>query len=403
MELSNTIFKPLENHLQGEQLFICPDNALTLIPFDILPLNAENNQLLIDKYNITYLTAARDLLRYQYNPNRPASESLVIADPNFDLSVDISPNIPNNDNSSKSKIYIQEEGLSINLDSLATEIIESLDNLHDYRFSPVPEIAEIAKVAASQFNVQALLQNQALKSYLTNGKCPEILVLATHGFFLTQKSVPKNLLETQEFGERGLRRSQQMQITENPLFRSGFALAGANTWLLGGEIPPEAGEGIVFAQDVAGFDLWANKIILLIACQTAVGDVTAGEGVKGLRSAFTAAGARLLIMSLWSVPVKPSILLMNRFFANMDNRKLPAQIALKEAQNYIRTMTRNELESLAIGKEILQELQLKIAPVLQRNPELANTWKISEYPLQHPYFWGAWVCVGRELKEEENQ
>ena len=45
-------------------------------------------------------------------------------------------------------------------------------------------------------------------------------------------------------------------------------------------------KGILFALDVAGLDLWANELIILIACETAVGDVKIGEGVKGLRSAF---------------------------------------------------------------------------------------------------------------------
>ncbi|NEP78461.1 MAG: CHAT domain-containing protein [Okeania sp. SIO3B3] len=417
IELTTTVFQPLKKYLQGEQLFICPDGKLTLIPFEILPVDGENNQLFIYKYQITYLTAGRDLLRHKNQPKRIASESLVIADPNFDLSVEISPNslskeeippTPLRKGGLEIPTTIQEKtDLSINLNSLKSEIIQTFGQEDKKPFLPVPMTREIAEAVAAEFQVKPLLQNDALKTHLTNSKCPKKLVLATHGFFLEQKDPPQPPLERGEFDnslqpvlERGKfmeigLRFRQIQTEKNPLWRSGLALAGANTWLFGGEVPQEAESGILFALDVAGLDLWANELIILIACETAVGDVKIGEGVKGLRSAFTAAGARLLIMSLWSVPAQVSILLMNRFLTNMQQKKLSSQQALQEAQLYIKTITRTELEALPTGEKILQESR---AYWQNKSSELLVQWDVKNYPLQARHFWGAWVCVGREFK-----
>ncbi|MDY7004048.1 MAG: hypothetical protein SWX82_08815 [Cyanobacteriota bacterium] len=40
-------------------------------------------------------------------------------------------------------------------------------------------------------------------------------------------------------------RFKQIKTEKNPLWRSGLALAVTNTWLFGGEIPPEAESGIL--------------------------------------------------------------------------------------------------------------------------------------------------------------
>ena len=93
---------------------------------------------------------------------------------------------------------------------------------------------------------------------------------------------------------------------ENPLLRSGLVLAGGNTWLRHGNPPPEAEDGLLTAADVTGMDLTGTELVVLSACNTGLGEVRTGDGVFGLRRAFTLAGAKTLIMSLWSVPDEPT-------------------------------------------------------------------------------------------------
>ncbi|HAN75259.1 MAG TPA: hypothetical protein DCQ63_13965, partial [Planktothrix sp. UBA8402] len=174
----------------------------------------------------------------------------------------------------------------------------------------------------------------------------------------------------------------------NAMIRGGLAFAGANTWRKGEKLPSKAGKGRLLAQDVAGIDLWDNELTILIACQTGLGDVQLGEGVFGLRRAFAVAGCQALIMSLWSVPTRASLLLMDQFLTLVETG-LGKRKALLKAQQYIRNITIQELQKLPLGRDILDEFieeRVILKGFMDSNPNYQL--------LSHPYFWGAWISQG---------
>jgi CHAT domain-containing protein len=65
----------------ANHLLIAPDGQLNLVSFAALV--DEKNQYLIEKYQITYLTSGRDLLRLQNTPPK-ANPPLIVANPTFD-------------------------------------------------------------------------------------------------------------------------------------------------------------------------------------------------------------------------------------------------------------------------------------------------------------------------------
>ncbi len=211
------------------------------------------------------------------------------------------------------------------------------------------------------------------------------MLIATHGLFQSDSEpqlVTKkhNLLSIEHWGKTKV---------ENPMLRSGLALAGANTWLFGGKLPKDAGKGFVFAQDIASLDLSANELTVLSACDTARGDIQIGEGVFGLRRAFAVAGSKTLVMSLWSVPDQATALLMERFFDNLQSGIERAD-ALHSAQNYIRNITVKELRRSALGLEVLKTL----LDVRELTIDSKINCQEDDRPLQHPFYWGAWICQG---------
>jgi CHAT domain-containing protein len=78
----------------------------------------------------------------------------------------------------------------------------------------------------------------------------------------------------------------------NPLLRSGLVFARAGS---------ASKSSILTAQQIASMDLSGVDWAVLSACNTGNGEPQDGEGVMGLERAFRVAGARSVVMSLWSV------------------------------------------------------------------------------------------------------
>jgi len=90
-------------------------------------------------------------------------------------------------------------------------------------------------------------------------------------------------------------------------------------------------DGFLRTHDIYNLNLPA-ELVVLSACQTALGKDVTGEGLDGLTRAFMYAGARRLVVSLWSVNDQATAALMQRFYVEMlKNNKTPAA-ALRAAQ-----------------------------------------------------------------------
>jgi CHAT domain-containing protein len=228
-----------------------------------------------------------------------------------------------------------------------------------YHFDRLPGTRAEGERIAARLGVSPLLDAAALESRLkTACRSPRILHLATHGFFLPDEQRDLNRegrgfgLDVGGFsgGPDGPGRLAGPMM-ENPMLRSGLALAGANAWLRAGNPPEEAEDGLLTAEDVAGLDLLATELVVLSACETGLGQIHIGEGVFGLRRAFVLAGAKTLVMSLWKVPDEPTRELMEDFYGRL---------------------------LAGTGRaESLREAQLAMK---------------AKYP--EPFYWGAFICQG---------
>ena len=167
------------------------------------------------------------------------------------------------------------------------------------------EIAGIKQILDDKgFKIRTYTQKQGTEESFKalNAHSPSILHLSTHGFVDRPKET-------------------------NAMQRSGLILSyRARAWE-GKPVPKDAEDGILTAAEIAALDLSGTDIVVLSACNTALGEVTA-EGVWGLQRAFKLAGVQTIVMSLWAVDDEATAVLMQYFYEElMKERRALAKAA----------------------------------------------------------------------------
>jgi CHAT domain-containing protein len=116
-------------------------------------------------------------------------------------------------------------------------------------------------------------------------------------------------------------------------------LAGANNaWK--GNISATADDGILTAYEISNMYLPHTTLVVLSACETALGDIKGSEGVYGLQRAFKMAGVQNLVMSLWKVPDEETSEFMDLFYQYMFSGQ-PINSAFYLAQSDMKNKYRN--------------------------------------------------------------
>jgi CHAT domain-containing protein len=95
-------------------------------------------------------------------------------------------------------------------------------------------------------------------------------------------------------------------------------------------IAPER-DGRLEAHEVYSLDLDRAELVVLSACQTQLGQLSAGDELVGLTRAFMFAGAPTVVASLWNVDDAATALLMERFYSHLK-AGLGKSAALRQAQ-----------------------------------------------------------------------
>lgn len=165
-----------------------------------------------------------------------------------------------------------------------------------------------------------------------SGQRKSLIHISTHGFYFNEEEA-ENKSEHIRMMLMGDDRASH--IEDQSLQRCGLCFAGANQVITGKGLPAYGqDDGILNALEIAQTDLRGLDLVVLSACQTALGDVVNGEGVFGLQRGFKKAGANSILMSLWEVDDEVTSKFMIEFYRQWTSGKSKME-ALKKAQSVI--------------------------------------------------------------------
>ena len=296
-ELSQMILSPLAAELNKQVIIVAADGGLNYIPFQVLPLPSSNEPL-VSKFEIINAPSASILgdLRNEAAQRRPATKLLAaFGDPVFQPAQVAQ-------NSTTKMIALQVSSI-MRWRSAIRDIKPKRDS---FDASMVPQLFYAARELA---NLRELAGDNALvlsdvaatrESFLNTDLAQyAMLHLATHGIFDPDQPADSGLLLS----------------TTN---REGQPI-----------------DGFLRLQDI--YQLRAPvQMVVLSACETALGRDVEGEGLIGVTRGFMYAGASSVVASLWKVDDAATAELMRLFYTNMIQHGMRPGEALRVAQNSIR-------------------------------------------------------------------
>lgn len=322
--LYNIIWKPIEEKLTGiKNIYLAPAGLLYKISFAALPVS--KTEVLSDRYTLVQLNTTSSIVN------------------NFAKNVSVTDKINiyggvqyNADSNSIRNAALKYSANDVATRSLPDDLPRDGVGEFYYLTGSEKEVAEIRKLA-TQNNYSVTVSDGVLATEesfkaLTGKNSPAILHIATHGFFFPD---PKNEKKDDRMGGAIV-----FKQSNNPLIRSGLALAGANNAWKG---KPVAGveDGILTSFEVSNMYLPNTKLAVLSACETGLGDIQGSEGVYGLQRAFKIAGVENLIMSLWKVDDAATSEFMQEFYKGLFAKRT-IQDAFYNAQRVMKNKYRSD-------------------------------------------------------------
>ncbi|HBL62875.1 MAG TPA: hypothetical protein DDZ80_32250, partial [Cyanobacteria bacterium UBA8803] len=290
--LSQILLTPVAAQLGQKRLLIVGDGVLQYIPFAALPLpSSPTTPLLVQNEIVTLPSASTIALQRQQLQNRsPAAKTLaVLANPVFSINDSrFTSNSPQQTPETPDNYALNRAARNLGIGENATA------------FSPLPFTrTEAEKILALIPETQGLkaLDFNASRTQATAPDLAQYQMVhfATHGF-LDSVNPELSGLVLSLFNEKG-----------------------------------ESQDGFLRLHDIFNLNLPA-ELVVLSACKTGLGENVKGEGIVGLTRGFMYAGARRVVVSLWSVNDLATSEVMSKFYQKMLEEGQNPVTALREAQ-----------------------------------------------------------------------
>lgn len=270
--LYDEVIAPLQPSLHGvNKLLIVPDGKLALAP--VAAFTDAHGQYLLQRYTVAYLNSWRQVFEESVEGDAP-NAPVIVANPDFDLA------LPN------------------------SEKLPLLAGRLPFKALPGAELEAQDVQQALHLRQDRVLTGKAAREQTIHAlTAPEILHFATHSVPDLQWKIPTPAYDLFEY--------PKSLATDDPLLESVIVLAGGDR--------PQAGpeDGLLTGLEVASLRLSGTRLVVLSTCEAGQGTPVDGQGVLGLRAAFSMAGAQGLVMSLWPIDDRAGRQFMQFFYSHV--------------------------------------------------------------------------------------
>jgi CHAT domain-containing protein len=303
-ELSDLILGPVSPQLGNKRLAIVSDGALQYVPFSALPVRrrASERVPLVVEHEIVNLPSASVLgMLRQEKQGRTSADRLlaILADPVFSAR---DPRLGEPNRVNKDAVRGNAGQSLWSIDPQLERVMRSVRGTD--ASNGLPRLWFSRQEADDIFNL------------IPPGKAKEYLGFdATLGTATSSELAHYRIVH---FATHGILDAQYPEL-------SGLVLS-----LVDRSGRPQ--KGFLSLEQIYNLDLTRAQMVVLSACDTALGKEIKGEGLMGLTRGFMYAGATRVVSSLWEVNDVATAELMKRFYRGMLDKGLPPSAALRDAQ-----------------------------------------------------------------------
>ena len=292
----NLLWEPFKEKVaEGATVYYVPSQLLFQIALESIPM--EDGSLLGEHYHFVRLSSARELV----NLNQKFNTDMAARNPNAVLYGGLLYDLEANDWEAEAKKYDVSSLLAVRGDIVRGDSVFRILPGSKKEVDAIGQILKSHRLIVESFTGKRGTEESFLSM---SGKAPEILHVATHGFYYTPDEAQK---------------VDYLRGYKDAMSLSGLVMSGGNAAWRGRELPNGVLGGILTASNIARLDLSHTELVVLSACESGKGKATA-EGLYGLQRAFKKAGVKTMVMSLWNVSDVVGTEFMNMFYENLFDK-----------------------------------------------------------------------------------
>jgi len=314
-ELSNMIWKPIfEDYKNVENVYFSPNGILNMYGIEYLPISKFDS----DTLNFYRLSSTKVLCEMRGNGN--IKNAILYGGINYNLTKSEKEELGEYDFSDSYKELTRSISMRGDFEPLqnSEEEVNAISNLL------------ISNGIKCELYKCDIATEKSLK--MLSGKPVGVLHLATHGMYIDVSETRKKIRDNMQF----VILDDSAEKEEKALSRSFLVMSGGNQLIHRDSVSHAGDDGILTALEISHLNFKYLDIVVLSACQSALGDITS-DGVYGLQRGFKKAGANTILMSLDKVDDEATKILMVEFYRNLMSGKTKHQ-SLKDAQKYLRSV-----------------------------------------------------------------